>query len=59
MTSCYATVLFIQDGLFISIDQAGNYDFANLVAYQWLIEKLIYLAYSIWPDIPFIIGLLS
>lgn len=59
MTSYHTTVLFIKTRLFIFIDQAGNYDSANLAAYQQLIEKLMYLACGTWPDIFFVVSLLS
>lgn len=59
MTSYYATILPNKTGSFISMDQAGDYNSADLTASQRLIEKLMYLACSIWPDIFFVVGLLS
>ena len=59
MTSCHAIILSIKAKLFISIDQADNYNFANLTVYQRIIGKLMYLVFGTWPDISFVIGLLS
>lgn len=55
MTLYHSTVFPIKAGLFIFINKVGNNISSNLVVYQQLIEKLIYLAYSIWPDISFVV----
>lgn len=59
MTLFNAIVFPIKARSLNSMDQAGNYNFANLAAYQGAIGKLMYLAYNIWLDISFIVGLLS
>lgn len=46
MTSCHITIFFIKTRSFIFMNQIGDYDFANFAVYQWLIKKLIYLAYG-------------
>lgn len=55
----HITIFFFKAELFISIDKVDNNNFSDFVIYQWLLKKLIYLAYSIWPDISFIVCLLS
>lgn len=59
MISYHATVFFIKAGSFIYINQADNDGPANFTIYQRLIEKIIYLAYGIQPNISFVVGLLS
>lgn len=59
MTSCHATIFPIGVKLFISTDQASHYNSADFITYQQFVRKLIYLAYSNWPDISFIVGLLN
>lgn len=59
INSYYATILFIKVGSLISINKAGNDKPADLAVYQQLIKKLIYLIYRTWPNIFFVVGLLS
>ena len=59
ITSYHLNVLHIKAGLFISMDQAGNENSDDLAAYKRLIRKLMNLAFGTWPDILFVVGLLS
>lgn len=45
--------------LFISMNQTDNDKPTDFTAYQWLIKKLMYMAYKPWYNISFVIGLLS
>ena len=38
------------------LDQVGNHLSIDLITYQRLIGKLIYLAYEMKPDIVFVVG---
>lgn len=59
ITSYYITVSSIKTRSFISMDQADDDNPANLVIYQRLIEKLIYLTCGTRSKIFFLVGLLS
>lgn len=41
------------------LDQAEDHIQVDLIIYQQLIKKLIYLAYKIRPDITFVVGQVS
>lgn len=43
ITICYATVLSIKAKLFITMNQAGNYDSVDYAVYQQFIINFIYL----------------
>lgn len=59
MTNCKTSNLLTKVGLFIEITEANDYKKANLVTYQQLIWKLMYLVFNIKLNIIFIIGKLS
>lgn len=59
MSSCHSTVLPMKAGSTFALDQVGDHLQANLVAYQRLIGKLMYLACRTQPDIAFVVGQLS
>ena len=46
-------------GSSLTLDQAGDHPLTNLIAYQCLIGKLMYLACGIRPDRAFVVGQLS
>ena len=54
MSLCYLTVLSMKASLFFTLDQAGNHLLIDLIAYQRMIRKLIYLACGTRPDIVFL-----
>ena len=59
MSSCHPTVLPMKAGSALFLDQAGDHIQADLIIYQQLIKKLMYLACETRPDIAFIVGQLS
>ena len=59
MTSCHPTVLPVKAGSNLFLDQAGNHQQADLIAYQRLIGKLMYLSCGTHPNIAFVVGQLS
>lgn len=59
LINCNITVILIKADLVINIPNVDDYEETELHKYQWLIDKLIYLAYKIRPDIAFIEGQLS
>lgn len=59
MSSCHPTVLLMKAGSSFTLNQAGDHLQTELVAYQRLIGKLIYLACETRPDIAFVVGQLS
>ena len=59
MTSCHHTVLPVKAGSTFFLDQAGNYQQADLIAYQRLIGKLMYLSCGTRPNIAFMVEQLS
>lgn len=59
MTSCHLIIVLVKVGSTLFLDQADNHQQANLIVYQRLIEKLIYLSCRTHPNITFVIGQLS
>lgn len=59
MSLYHSTVFLMKVGSTLTLDQAGDLLPANMIVYQRLIGKLIYLAYGTWPDIAFVVGQLS
>lgn len=59
MSLYYPTVFPIKVGSTLILDQAGDLFLADMIVYQHLIRKLIYLACGTQPDIAFIVGQLS
>ena len=59
MTSCHPIVLLVKAGSTLFLDQAGDHQQANLIAYHRLIGKLMYLNYGIHLDIALVVGQLS
>lgn len=55
MSSYYPTVLPMNTSSSLTLDQAGDHLPTDMVVYQRLIKKLIYLACGIRPDIAFVI----
>lgn len=56
MTSCYPTILPVKVDFTYIIDQERDYQQADFIIYQQLIDKFIYLSYKTRPDIAFIVG---
>ena len=56
MSSYHPIVFLIKVGLSLALNQTGDLVQANIIAYQQLVGKLIYLSYRIQPDIAFVIG---
>lgn len=54
-----ANIILIKASSAIEMLEPENYKKTDLCMYQQLIGKLIYLAYGIRPDIPFVVGQLS
>ena len=59
MSLSHLIVLSIKAGSFFTLDQAKDHLPTDLIAYQRLIGKLIYLACETRPDIAFVVGQLS
>ena len=59
ISSCHPTMLLIKAGSSLILDQAGDYLPTKMVVYQQLVEKLIYLACGMRPDIAFVVRQLS
>ena len=59
MSSCYPTVLPMKAGSSFTFNQVENHFPIDLIAYQRLIRKLMYLVCRTRPDIAFIIRQLS
>lgn len=55
MISCQTFVFLVKTGSNFFIDQASDYQQANLIAYQCLIRKFIYLSCETHPHIAFMI----
>lgn len=58
-TNCNANIISIKSRLSIKMIDLEDYKKANFYTYQQLIGKLIYLAYSMRPDIAFVVEQLS
>ena len=59
ISSCHPIVLPMKAVSSLTFDQAGNHLPTDLIAYQRLIGKLMYLACGTRPDIAFVVGQLS
>lgn len=59
MSLCYPIALTMKTDLSLIFDKARNHLSIDIIAYQYLIRKLIYLACGRRPDITFVIGQLS
>ena len=59
MTFCHPTVLPVKAGSTLFLDQADDYQQAELIAYQRLIRKLMYLSCGTRSNIAFVVGQLS
>ena len=59
MSSYHPTVFSMKTGSFLTLDQAGDHLLTDLIVYQCLIWKLMYLACGTRPDIAFVIGQFS
>ena len=59
MISCHPTVFPVKAGSTFFLDHAGNYQQADLITYQRLIGKLMYLSCGTRPNIAFVVGQLS
>lgn len=57
--NCNFVNISINDRSFIEILEDDNYKEIDIMVYQRLIRKLMYLLYSTRPDIAFIVGQLS
>lgn len=59
MSSCHPTVFLIKAGSSLIIDQVRDNVEIDMIAYQCLIGKLLYLTYGTRPDIVFVMGQLN
>lgn len=59
LTNYNANVIPMKTGLSIKMSDPKDHKKPNLYTYQRLIGKLMYLSYSIRPDISFVVGQLS
>ena len=59
MTSYHLTVFLVKTGPIFFLDQVSNHQQIDLIAYQHLIKKLIYLTYGTYPNIIFMVKQLS
>ena len=59
MSSCHPTIVPVKAGLTLTFNQVDNHTPADMVAYQRLVGKLIYLVCGTRPDIAFVMGQLS
>ena len=55
MTSCQPTIFLVKAGSTLFLDQAGDYQQADLTEYQRLIGKLMYLSFGTQSDIAFVV----
>ena len=55
MSLCHPTVFLMKASSSFTINQARDFLITDLIAYQQLIEKLIYLACETRPDIAFVV----
>lgn len=59
MIFCHPTILPVKAGLALFFDQMDDHQQANLIAYQRLVGKLIYLSCGTRPDIAFVVEQVS
>ena len=59
MTLCHPTIFLIKADSTFFLDQIEDHQQTDLIAYQLLIDKPIYLNCKTCPDITFIVGQLS
>ena len=59
MSSCYSTLYLIKTDSTLTFDQVDDYTLVDMVAYQQLVGKLMYLTYTMRPNISLIIEQLS
>jgi hypothetical protein len=59
MLDSHQVAIPIKPGTTISLDDPGDDEAANILDYQRIIGKLLYLNYDIRPDISFAVGILS
>ena len=59
MSLCNLTILTMKVGLSLILNQVENHLQTNIIVYQQLVGKLIYLACGIRSDIAFVVGQLS
>lgn len=59
MISYYSTILPIKTSSPPTFNQVDDHTPIDMVAYQWLVRKLMYLAFGTKPDITFVKGQLS
>lgn len=55
MSFCHSIVLSIKTGLSFILNQAKNLFKTDMILYQQLIKKLIYLSCKTWLDIAFVV----
>lgn len=56
MSLYYLTVFLIKAVFIIPIHQASDNITINLILYQHLVDKLMYLAYNTRPNLAFVVG---
>ena len=56
MTSCHPTILSVKAYSTFFLNQFGDFQEANIIVYQCLVGKLIYLGCGTRSDIVFVIG---
>ena len=59
MSSCHPTIILIKVGSTFTLDQVDDHNPADMVVYQRIVGKLMYLAYNTRLDIAFYVGQLS
>lgn len=59
MSLCHPSIFPMKTGSTLLLDQAKDYIQANLIIYQQLIGKLIYLTFVTRPNIAFVVYQLS
>lgn len=53
--SCHLKIFLVKAGLTLIFDQVDDHISVNLIVYQQLVSKLMYLAYGIRPEIAFVV----
>ena len=59
MSSCHSTIISVKAGSTLILDQVDDHTSVDIVAYQWLVGKLMYFACGTRPDIPYVVRQLS